>query len=228
MKISHFSDTHGLPRKPVHDDAAVIVLSGDICPNRTRGVVDVEADYQREWLRTTRKDWLRWSKGKPVVLVPGNHDFYRHMARELGYAGFFVADASLGMVTVSGVSFLGLPDIPWMGSDWNHERGEQEIEHRFTEVLDQRPDVVDNHCPPYDVLDAPYGTHVDYRIGSAAIAKVLASHEHAPRLYLCGHCHELGGRTQVVGRTLVSNAATKRVLVTLPEREPEPSTGAAD
>jgi len=212
VKISHHSDTHGLPRQAVHDEADVIVLSGDLCPNRTRGHVDIEIAYQENWLARTGEQWRVWAKGKPLVLIPGNHDFFIDIARMLRRAGVAAHDVYLASATIYGVTFLGLPDIPWMGGDWNHERGEQEIEARFATVLDERPDVVVNHCPPHGVLDEPYDFG-DYHIGSTAFARLLGSHGHEPKAYLCGHCHERGGRVERVRSTIVSNAATRRALI---------------
>lgn len=223
VNLAHFSDTHGLPRKEVPDDTDVIVLSGDICPNRTRGLIDIEIDYQEQWLRKTAPQWRAWSKNKPIALVPGNHDFFPDIAwvlRALGVNAFDVSYCVEGRkdrsgykpLEICGLTFFGLPDIPWMGGEWNHEHGELEISSRFEEVLDTRPDVVVSHCPPYGVLDNPFdfGT---YHIGSSAVATLLGYHEHEPKAYLCGHCHERGGRTAMIRSTIVSNAAASRVLL---------------
>lgn len=212
MKISHFSDTHGLHRKPVHDEADVIVLTGDICPNLTRGNADLERVYQAKWLHKTGEAWRRWAKGKPLVLVPGNHDFFPHIDVVLRAAGVAAFDASHKVVTVAGRTFFGIADIPWMGGGWNHECGEMEIKQHFDAVMAARPDVVVNHCPLYGVLDDPYD-RLDYHIGSTSMVNALTFHEHEPKAYLHGHCHERGGQRTMVRSTIVSNAATKRMLI---------------
>lgn len=213
MKIAHFSDTHGLPRKGVPEDADVIVHTGDLFPNKTRGHRDVEPDYQRDWLRKTIADWARWCGNKPFVCVPGNHDFFDGTVALMRRAGIDAYDAR-ELVTVQGVTFAGLPDIPFMGGDWNHERTEPEIAYRFDRVLSHKPDVLVCHCPIYGILDQPH-RHADYHIGSTAIANALTYGDHEPKAYLHGHCHEATGEARI-RNTLVSNAATTRRVVTLP------------
>lgn len=214
MIIAHFSDTHGLPRKGVPDEADLVVISGDIAPNRTRGNRDFEPVYQREWYERTIRDWKRWLGGRPLVFVQGNHDFYNPTAA-FGRAGISALNVEDGVVEIEGVTFAGLPLIPWMGGEWNHEASEHQIGARFEAVMDHKPDVIVNHCPPYGVLDTPYGASVDYHIGSTAVARALEHHPHEPRAYLCGHCHEYGGKKATLRSTVVSNAATTRNIIKL-------------
>lgn len=225
VTIAHFSDTHGLPRKRVPDDASIIVHTGDLFPNKTRGNRFVEPGYQREWLIKVLPNWHAWCGGRPFIHVPGNHDFFDPvpLMRRAGIDAHGVDSRELvkiwlaSSMTVDGVlteerhiTFAGIPDIPWMGGEWNHERHEVEISERFAEVLALRPDVVVCHCPIYGVLDSAYGNH----IGSTSIATALLYGEHEPLAYLHGHCHESHGEARL-RNTLVSNAATIRRTITL-------------
>ena len=214
MKIAHFSDTHGLPRKPVPSDADVIVLSGDICPNKTRGHRHVERPYQTEWLRRTGADWKRWAGDKPLLLVEGNHDFVdpAPILREFRVRAVNLEGRE---VEVFGMKFMGLPDIPWMGGEWNHERQEDEIKRHIDLILERRPDVLVSHSPIYGVLDCPWG---DYHIGSTALSNALVHGEHRPIAVLHGHCHEMGSQTREVMGMLVSNAAMGRRVHVIPRR----------
>ena len=207
LRLSHFSDTHGLPRKSVHADADIIVHTGDLFPNKTRGHREIEPAYQQEWLRKTVHEWARWCGGKPFVYIAGNHDFFDPVPI-MRRAGIDAHSAD-GPVEIGGWRFMGLPDVPWMGGEWNHERVEAEIAERFAHVLEWRPDVIVSHCPPYGVLDVAYGNH----IGSTSVATALLYGEHEPRAYLCGHCHEMGGKQAQLRNTIVSNAATTRRAV---------------
>jgi Icc-related predicted phosphoesterase len=215
IRIAHFSDTHGLPRKHVPDEADVIVITGDICPNSRPTVPEYERVYQEDWFRRTALHWKSWAKGKPVLVIRGNHDYTPAIARCLREAGVRAYDAEVGVVDIIGFTFHGLPDIPFMGGGWANEYGETEIAEHIAAVLDKRSDVVLGHAPPYGVLDDPYDLNPGYRIGSTAIVTALSYHEHEPLAYLCGHCHERGGKSTKLRSTMVVNAAATRRMVTL-------------
>lgn len=225
VQIAHFSDTHGLPRKRVPDSASIIVHTGDLFPNKTRGHRDIEPAYQREWLIKTISDWKAWIGGRPFVYVSGNHDFFDpiEIMKRAGIDAYGVSHRELTKIWLASsmtnngklvderfITFAGIPDIPWMGSEWNHERHEAEISARFAEVLALESDVIACHCPMYGVLDVAYGNH----IGSTSIATAMLYGEHEPLAYLHGHCHEAHGEARI-RNTLVSNAATVRRAVNL-------------
>lgn len=210
MRIAHFSDTHGLPRKPVPDDCDLVVISGDVAPNRTRGVGVVEGVYQENWYRKTMLQWKAWIRGKRLLVIQGNHDFFDPTSA-MRSSGIAALSCNWTTVEIEGVRFSGLPDIPLMGNEWNHEFSERTIAHHLEALLRDEPDVVVGHCPPHGVLDMVNG----YNIGSKAVAELL---EHASRrlkAYLCGHCHEHGGKAARIRGMLVSNAATSRRIVTI-------------
>lgn len=236
MKIAHFSDTHGLPRKPVPAGVDAIVLSGDICPNAPRKREGSEARmlrralgdvlprtpmnpsaerlYQTGWLRATGAAWKRWAGDTPVLLVEGNHDYVdpAPILRE-----FKVRATNLEgrEVFVHGLKFMGLPDVPWMGGEMNHERWEPEIKAHVELILERRPDVLVSHSPMYGVLDMPYA---GYHIGSTALGMALSLSEHRPIALLHGHCHEQGSQTREVMEMIVSNAACGRRVVDVARR----------
>jgi Icc-related predicted phosphoesterase len=214
MKICHLSDSHGLPRKPIYDNADVVVHTGDMLPNRTRGNRDIEPGYQEDWLVGVMKSWAAWLGTRPLVYVAGNHDFFDPIPL-MRRAGMDAHNVLGTVVKLQGLSFMGLPDIPWMGGEWNHERWEEQIAEHISAILDYRPDVVLGHCPPHGLLDAPYANNPGYHIGSTAIANALTFHWHEPKAYLCGHCHEHGGKEAKIRNTIISNAATTRRLVEL-------------
>lgn len=209
--LFHISDTHGLPRKKVVDRADVIVHTGDLFPNRTRGNRFVEVPYQTLWLEKTANDWAKWAGGRPVILVNGNHDYIDPVPIFRAH-GIHAVNVEGRVIDLHGFRFMGLPDIPWMGGEWNHERQEDEIDEHFNMIMDYEPDVVVAHCPPYGILDTPdaYG---GAHIGSTAISNALSYRDHVPLAYLCGHCHERGGRKDMVRGMIVSNAATSANVI---------------
>ncbi|MES2461809.1 MAG: hypothetical protein V4671_14590 [Armatimonadota bacterium] len=60
-------------------------------------------------------------------------------------------------------------------------------------------DIVLSHGPPKGVLDGPG------RWGSPGLLAYMERHQ--PRLVVCGHIHECGGKQERIGETLVINAA---------------------
>lgn len=209
--IAHFSDTHGLPRKGVPEAADVIVHTGDLFPNRTRGKREIEIPYQTFWLNKVASVWRKWAGRRPLILVNGNHDFIDPVPI-LRQAGIMAVNVEGRVVDMFGFRFMGMPDIPRMDGEWNHEHYEDEIDEHFSTILSYGPDVIVAHCPPYGVLDKP-SPYENVHIGSTSITKGLL-YGRAPLAYLCGHCHEEGGRRALLEpRTVVSNAATTRNMI---------------
>ena len=215
MILSHFSDTHGLPRKPVHDSAHVVAHSGDLFPNRTRGIRDIDTAYQENWLRLVVDDWKRWCGDRPLVFVAGNHDYFDPVPI-MRRAGIDAHNAE-SVPTVLGVRFGGIPDVPNFGGEWNHERSEAFIGAHMEQILASKPDVLVNHCPIAGYLDVPYrlGSYSgsDTHIGSVGIREAVRASAWKPRAILFGHCHEQGGGSDVFEGISLSNAATTRRLV---------------
>lgn len=218
LLIAHFSDTHGLPGRPVPRSADIVVHTGDMLPNRTRGNREVEVPYQSQWLRDTMRDWAKWLGGRKMVRVPGNHDFY-NVAPTMRAAGLDVHDVFTdGPVVINGFTFAGVPYIPPLSGEWNHETPEGVIADQFKRrVLAHKPDVIVNHCPLDGVLDR--GDWHDPR-GSSAMLNALMYGKHMPKLYLHGHAHGHGGSSMYLqnhegSECLVVNAATTCRLVRL-------------
>jgi Icc-related predicted phosphoesterase len=212
VKIAHFSDTHGLPRKGIPEQCDLVVHSGDLFPNQTRGVREVEISYQRQWLHRTMPHWRSWLQNIPMLMVAGNHD-YIDPTPLMRAAGLRVYNVEGRILDMHGLRFMGLPDIPWMGGEWNHERSDTEMKEHVDLIYEFKPDVLIAHCPPYGVLDTPYEFNDGYHIGSTPLANALSYHPHEVKAVLCEHCHEQGGREARVRSTLISNAATTRRVV---------------
>lgn len=216
MIVAHFSDTHSLPRKPVPASATLVVHTGDLLPNRTRGNISVEVPYQSDWIRKTAAAWAHWLGGRRMLIVAGNHDFI-DVAPFMRAADMRVRNVFTdGPQTVDGVRFAGVPYIPTMAGEWNHEKSEQEISDGFRRrVLAHKPHVILNHCPIAGVLDHAYG----HGIGSVAMANALWYERggdgdgYAPLAYLHGHNHEQAGSLVEINGILFSNAATTRNLI---------------
>lgn len=204
MKICHLSDSHG--RWPKLPDSDIVVHSGDMLPNRTRGIVPVELHYQEGWLQQNMQ-WLKDSIGsRPFLFVPGNHDYFDPIPHTVA-AGIDARDAR-GVSNVDDIWFYGFAGVPYFTGEWNHEMSENQIAQGFQPPVDT--DVIIAHAPIYGVLDRnANGT----RCGSKAIRAAMQSGG-SPAWYLHGHIHEAAGVQGWSHDVMVSNAATTfRVIV---------------
>ena len=189
MIIAHCSDLHGnlesLLRGSRNPD--VWVLSGDICPNKTRGQVEEEAPFQRAWFESNAELLSKRFAGKPVVVVGGNHD-YIELAELLRPYGVDAVTLTPEGAEVAGVRFAGFPEVPFMLGEW---RGEC---HDFTEILERTfasdPEILVTHAPPAGILDY---THAGGK-GISALTSSLMYRQHRIRVHLFGHVHEHGGQ----------------------------------
>ncbi len=125
-----------------------------------------------------------------------------------------VRDLHTEPVVIEGVGFLGIEGAICNGS---HNRigyvlhAEEEVrEHlrrslRGLGVLPERLIIV-SHTPPAGCrLDTSIRFGFD-RLGSEVLKDFVL--EHKPALVLCGHCHSRGGKSALLGGTLVVNAAS--------------------
>ena len=215
MRLLHVSDTHGtFPDLPGQD--GLVVHTGDLLPNKTRGVLAVERHYQTSWLRRKLSRFKRWLAGRPFVYVAGNHDFIAP-TEMLAASGVVAFDATHRCVEVGGLVFYGFPCVPFITGEWSHELDDAGLAERTRElaaILVERPvDVLLLHAPPAGILDG-LGGH----FGSEPMATLLARPDmKLPRAILCGHVHEAAGLTVLQGTsTLVSQAATTVHSLLLP------------
>lgn len=213
MKILHISDTHGNMWTPRHFDADVVVHSGDFFPSFSRGVRAIEEGKQRAWLLNEAKRIKRVVGDRPLVFCAGNHD-YLDPATILGAHGVNVKNITNGFafVHVSGesVRFDGFPYVNRLDGEWNYEVNEPEMRARVDRLAMRlvADSVLVTHGPAYGVLDRVRGVNV----GSKALGSLVVTLQ--PRAHLHGHIHEANGM-QLVGRTLVSNAATAGRVIEL-------------
>jgi len=200
--IAHASDLHGdlgpLMALGVRPD--VWVLSGDICPNESRGFADIEVPYQTEWAHDFRAELAEIFEGRPVVSVPGNHDYIDMGAvlRDLGLIAHTVSETN--PVTMAGLRFAGFRHVPWMYGEWAGET------HEFGAVIDQvfsqNPDILVTHAPAAGILDDGMAIK-----SIRELATALAYRPHGIQAHLFGHVHTVGGQQVNEMGIQFSNAA---------------------
>ena len=200
--IAHASDLHGdlgpLMALGVRPD--VWVLSGDICPNESRGFADIEVPYQTEWAHDFRAELAEIFEGRPVVSIPGNHDYIDMDAvlRDLGIIAHTVSETN--PVEVAGLRFAGFRHVPWLAGEWNGEvHGFEAVVNR---IVEHDPDILVTHSPAAGILDD--GGH---SVGIRELTTALAYRMRRVRAHLFGHNHERGGQQVNEMGIQFSNAA---------------------
>jgi Icc-related predicted phosphoesterase len=212
LRIQHVSDTHG-HFFDLHSGCDVVVHSGDLLPNATRGKPS-ECNFQLRWLEEHASEIVRWLAGRPMLYCAGNHDFLspEHAAQVLNEAGAKVTNITDRSVLLEGRAFYGFPWCPPITGEWAFETTEDGIAARIRELPKTGIDVFVTHAPPYGILDcAPFFGTFDH-IGSRALRNAIAYGKIRPALHLFGHAHESCG-LQCLDGILYSNAArTKHII----------------
>lgn len=214
MRLMHLSDSHGKIQE-LDDNFDMIVHSGDLMPNITRGHKHIEEAYQEEWLEdnASRIKYL-WANDKPFIYCSSNHD-YADPVPALRDAGVDAYNCSEQLLTINGVKYYGLPFTKYYNGEWNYELQEHEIAHKLkpvTELIESGDiDVLVSHGPMYGFLDMnKYGEHC----GSQALYHMIGNLYRPLKALLVGHIHESAGRT-TFHKTIVSNAACVQHIITI-------------
>lgn len=137
MRILHVSDLHGTMPEIVDDSWDVMVNTGDWQPTKGRRAGDdkirprAEWLYQEQWVRRNLVQIAEWLRGRPMIFVPGNHDYYNPVPM-LRTVGIDAIDANLTLVELGGLRFYGVPHIPFhpkfdLFPEWNRQVPEAEI-----------------------------------------------------------------------------------------------------
>ena len=146
---------------------------------------------------------------RPAVLVPGNAE----SAEELADAcrGWPAARVLHGNgAVIDDVEFFGLgggvPVTPF--GSWSYDFSEEQA----AELLAHCPRgcVLVTHSPPQGAVDR---SSRGIRLGSVAIRETIQRVQ--PRLAVCGHIHECGGRQDWIGSVPVVNAGSRGIVFEL-------------
>jgi Icc-related predicted phosphoesterase len=119
--------------------------------------------------------------GKPVLVVPGNHD-----RTALTTDGLF-SNIHMIRLDVDGVRFVG---YGWIGSNLDPER--QMARFHEVETFIDSTTVLVTHCPPFGTLDSTEDrAGMINRIGSRTLAEAVRRRK--PAFHLFGHVHASAG-----------------------------------
>ncbi len=190
MKLLLFSDIHASKKYcqdlvEMADDVDVVIGAGDFGK-----------------LRLGIKKTIRWLSGikQPALIVPGNAESYDELRRvnNLWPSATVLHGSGIDLM---GVKFFGIgggiPITPF--GSWSYDFSEEEAEDLLKECPEQG--VLITHSPPKGLVDtSSRGQH----LGSESIRKVVE--EKKPRLVVCGHIHESGGKSVRMDDTVIVNA----------------------
>lgn len=226
MRVLHTSDLH-MGKATLEKLATfnkpfdVMVDTGDTLPdNYDRGYAMFHSDRrdgQEKWAMTNRVRELLTAmlRGRPLITVKGNHDFFSLADVMRGYDGLHRLED--GPITVDGVKFAGFPEVNYINGNWLGEVPNPAAWVGIVDpVLAEEPDVLATHSPPKYILDAGYSGE---RYGCAYLARQLTQIEVKPQLHLFGHVHEHGGKVDSLYGIRYCNGARKMLVHTVHPRE---------
>lgn len=190
MKLLLFSDIHlneSYCRRIIElsKDVDVVIGAGDYCSLR-RNLDQVIA---------VLKVMI-----KPTILVPGNSENYDELLEACNNWPSAKVLHGNGVEIQEQLFFGiggGIPVTPF--GSWSWDFTEEEAEKLLAKC--PKNAVLISHSPPKGVLDkSSFGLH----LGSKTIKNFI--HEKSPKLVICGHIHESGGKIEKHGNCTVINA----------------------
>ncbi len=180
---------HGfLPAPESMPEGDILLIGGDVTP-----VWNHDRYFQRDWLRTDFKDWLRELPYENIVGIAGNHDFYAMQnpgfMAELPWT--YLQDEA---ATVDGLKIWGSPWVTRL-TGWAFCTTEDVIGDKM-DNMDKDIDIFLSHAPPMGIGDAlSYNRAI--HVGSSMIASRLSFGDWPNLKYMVfGHIHEGFGRAE--------------------------------
>ena len=193
LVIAATSDIHGfldgLEENVKKSNPDILVIAGDVNPCR----IDINSD---DWFCKKFFPFIE-SLGIPVVLTPGNHDFWLNellskpidmKKSEIPSNLHILCDSE---ETICGVKFYGSPWCPWINGKWCWEASDETLKYVFSKIP-YDVDVLVTHSPPlikHGFVDIslekpkPYWRHFGSKELTAEILKKR------PGISICGHIH---------------------------------------
>lgn len=191
MIIYALSDMHG--RLPDVPECDICIIAGDICP-----IENHKLEYQKEWLNTTFRAWLKKIPAKNIIGIAGNHDMIFEKMPEMvpnDLPWTYLWDE---MVEIEGIKIYGTPYQKYFHG-WPFMKEEWELEKLWSDMPEC--DIVVCHGPPYGAGDIVKNAGNQ---GSIVLAQKLENLN--IKWCITGHLHENYGIHQL-GNTKVANVS---------------------
>lgn len=213
MKILHTSDLHGNIQQHLEKvsclDFDVWIDTGDFfknyptyVPNRGLWIEkNNEIKNQKDWLQKEYRYIESVLRNRPFISVSGNHDFISlgEELIELGLSNIYQVDTK--GVELFNIKFAGFPNIPMIEGIWNHETNKEYFANLFQELEKSNPDILVCHCPPRGILDLIPEKNIKIGVDYNSF---LSYSKHKIKHMFFGHCHEQGGKKEVIQEMNIS------------------------
>jgi len=196
-----------LPLSDIHGKWDILDYVRDEIPTEYYDVVTITGDVWEGSLVDGVNEIKNFQEaiGKPIVMIQGNHDFWR------GSIFDNVDDVHLlhnESVEINGVSFYGTPyTVNFM--NWNWMSDEETLYDVWSKNVPDKVDVLLSHGPPHGYCDncnqPVYGNTADSTLGSASLRKVIE--EKDIKYVFCGHIHTGDRVRKMECGTMVYNAS---------------------
>jgi hypothetical protein len=198
VRIFAAGDFHGdkataqyLASKAVTENADMIVLNGDIVEeDDTEGVM-------YHFVKT----------GKPVFLVPGNHDWF---ATDFLAAQYKATNLHGKTITHGNVALLGCGGTNAGINMLTEKEIYDTIKQTSNTIKNAQKKLLVTHIHPAGTLMESFSQFVK---GSQGLRKAIDATK--PDIVVCGHVHEAEGIEEKIGNTLVINVGKKGRLIEL-------------
>lgn len=192
VRILAAGDFHGdrttaknLAQKAIDEKADFIVLNGDIVEEHdTDGVL-------YHFVKT----------GKPVFLVPGNHDWF---ATDFLAAKYKVRNLHATSVQYGNLAILGCGGA----NELTEKEIYETIKSTNLKVQDAQKRLLVAHVHPAGTKMESFSQFVR---GSTGLRKAIETTK--PDVVLCGHVHEAEGIEEKIGNTLIVNVGKKGKII---------------
>lgn len=205
MKIWHISDTHGYhDLLKIPEDIDCVILSGDASNSRNPYNNEVEL-----------RKFITWFDSLPIkhkIFVPGNHEtsIEKGLITRDNFEQSCIHYLFNESVNIEGIRIWGSPHTPSFGN-WAFMKARHKL-HSLWESIPDNTDIVVCHTPPKGILDLSFDRNHNLEFcGCSALAKRITTLN--PKLFLCGHIHNMEGvinagtRQLKEGGTLYSNGS---------------------
>jgi Icc-related predicted phosphoesterase len=211
MRVLHTSDLHGRYKDLLNcdEDFDVWVDTGDFFPTagRDKGLggrihYHTERAYQLRWCsyKQIGGRLFDWLMDRPLITVPGNHDFIplHGLIKQAGGESYQISTLSQKIL---GHTWAGFREINYIDGEWEGET------HDFVDIVDDvmrsDPDILVTHAPPAGILDSEGGEGY----GITRLASALTHQKHSIKHHFFGHVHKPGGLKTYLMDTWFYNGA---------------------
>ncbi len=200
MKILVFSDLHGddlliSKVKELSKNVDLAICCGDITP--------IHGDTSNAARKIGRLD-------TNLLIIPGNFELPNildEVCREHGWINIHGKAFEMGDLVIAGCggACIGPFNTPY-------EISEDEFKAILSRI-EPIPNILVSHTPPFGSTDEVRGKN----IGSRVLREYIE--ENRPKLNLCGHVHENGGKEVMISNTRVMNVAREVRVIDISPHE---------